>query len=78
VIDRDGCTELISFPTGREPLNIPYFFYKTLIKMEKQVQAQPTKVSSRISHQGLMTLLVKEALHKKQIEWSYFLFWNEF
>jgi hypothetical protein len=26
----------------------------------------------------LITLLVKEALHKKQIEWSFFLFWNEF
>jgi hypothetical protein len=26
----------------------------------------------------LICLLVKEALHRKQIEWSYFLFWNEF
>jgi hypothetical protein len=70
--------KLLNHFTGREPLNIPYFFYKTLIKMAKQVQAQPTKVSSRISHQGLICLLVKEALHRKQIEWSYFLFWNEF
>jgi hypothetical protein len=70
--------KLLNHFTGREHLNIPYFFHKTLIKMEKQVKAQPTKVSSRISHQGLITLLVKEALHRKQIEWSFFLFWNEF
>jgi hypothetical protein len=70
--------KLLNHFTGREPLNIPYFFHKTLIKMAKQVKAQPTKVSSRISHQGLITLLVKEALHRKQIEWSFFLFWNEF
>jgi hypothetical protein len=70
--------KLLNHFTCREPLNIPYFFHKTLIKMEKQVKAQPTKVSSRISHQGLITLLVKEALHRKQIEWSFFLFWNEF
>jgi hypothetical protein len=70
--------KLLNHFTGREPLNIPYFFHKTLTKMAKQVKAQPTKVASRISHQGLITLLVKEALYKKQIEWSFFLFWNEF
>jgi hypothetical protein len=70
--------KLLNHFTGREPLNIPYFFHKTLIKMVKQVKAQPTKVSSRISHPGLICLLVKEALHRKQIERSYFLFWNEF
>jgi hypothetical protein len=70
--------KLLNHFTGREHLNIPYFFHRTLIKMEKQVKAQPTKVISRISHQGLITLLVKEALQRKQIEWSFFLFWNEF
>jgi hypothetical protein len=70
--------KLLNHFTGREHLNIPYFFHKTLIKMEKQVKAQPTKVASRISHQGLITLLIKEALYRKQIEWSFFLFWNEF
>jgi hypothetical protein len=30
--------KLLNHFTGREPLNIPYFFYKTLIKMAKQVQ----------------------------------------
>jgi hypothetical protein len=70
--------KLLNHFTGREPLNMPYFFYRTLIKMAKQVQAQPTKVSSWISHQGLICLLVKEGLHRKQISWNHFLFWNEF
>jgi hypothetical protein len=70
--------KLLNHFTGREHLNLPYFFHRTLTKMAKQVKAQPTKVISRISHQGLITLLVKEALQRKQIEWSFFLFWNEF
>jgi hypothetical protein len=70
--------KLLNHFTGREPLNIPYFFHKTLTKMAKQVKTQPAKVASRISHQGLICLLVKEGLHRKQISWSHFLFWNEF
>ena len=46
--------------------------------MARQVKSQPAKVSSRLSHQGLITLLVREALQRKQIEWGFFLFWNEF
>ena len=29
-------------------------------------------------NQGLITLLVEETLKKKQVEWGFFLFWNEF
>jgi hypothetical protein len=64
--------------TGRGLINLLYFFHKTLTKMEKQVKAHPAKVSSRLSHQGLITLLVRESLQRKQIEWGFFLFWNEF
>ena len=46
--------------------------------MSKQVQAKPTKLASRISHQGLITLLIKELLKKRNVDWNYFLFWNEF
>jgi hypothetical protein len=70
--------KLLNHFTGREHINMPYFFHKTLTKMARQVKAQPTKVVSRLSHQGLITLLVREALQRKQIEWCFFLFWNEF
>jgi hypothetical protein len=70
--------KLLNHFTGREHINMPYFFHKTLTKMARQVKAQPAKVVSRLSHQGLITLLVREALQRKQIEWGFFLFWNEF
>ena len=46
--------------------------------MARQVKAKPTKVASRLSHQGLITLIIKESLKKKQVDLNYFLFWNEF
>jgi hypothetical protein len=70
--------KILNHFTGREPINLPYFFHKTLTKMARQVKAQPSKVASRLSHQGLITLLVREALQRKQVEWGFFLFWNEF
>jgi hypothetical protein len=54
--------KLLNHFTGREPINLPFYFHKTLTKMARQVKAKPTKVASRLSHQGLITLLVKEAL----------------
>jgi hypothetical protein len=70
--------KLLNHFTGRGPINLPYFFHKTLTKMARQVKAQPAKVASRLSHQGMITLLVRESLQRKQIEWGFFLFWNEF
>jgi hypothetical protein len=70
--------KLLNHFTGREPINLPYFFHKTLTKMARQVKVKPTKVANRLSHQGLITLLVKETLKKKQVDWGFFLFWNEF
>jgi hypothetical protein len=54
--------KLLNHFTGRELINLPYFFHKNLTKMARQVKAQPAKVASRLSHQGLITLLVREAL----------------
>ena len=54
--------KLLNHFTGREIINLSYYLHKTLIKMAKQVQAKPTKLASRLSHQGLITLLIKESL----------------
>ena len=70
--------KLLNHFTGREPINLPYIFHKTLTKITRQVKVKPTKVANRLSHQGLITLLVKETLKKKQVDWGFFLFWNEF
>jgi hypothetical protein len=70
--------KLLNHFTGRDPINLPFFLHKALTKMSKQVKAKTTKVASRLSHQGLITLIVKESLKKRQVDWNYFLFWNEF
>jgi hypothetical protein len=70
--------KLLNHFTGRSPFNLPFYFHKALTKMSKQVKSKPTKVESRLSHQGLITLIVKESLEKRQVDWNYFLFWNEF
>jgi hypothetical protein len=70
--------KLLNHFTGRSPINLPFYLHKALTKMSKQVKAKPTKVASRLSHQGLITLIVKESLKKRQVDWNYFLFWNEF
>ena len=46
--------------------------------MAHQVKAQPTKIAGRISHHGLIKLIVQELLQRRNIAWTYFLFWNEF
>ena len=46
--------------------------------MAHQVKAQPTKISERLSHHGLIQILVQELLKRRNMAWPYFLFWNGF
>jgi hypothetical protein len=70
--------KLLNHFTGRSPINLPFYLHKALTKMARQVKAKPTKVASRLYHQGIITLIVKESLKNRQVYWNYFLFWNEF
>jgi hypothetical protein len=70
--------KLLNHFTSRSPINLPFYLHKALTKMARQVKVKPTKVANRLSHQGLITVIVKESLKKKQVDWNYFLFWNEF
>ena len=62
----------------RSPLNLPFYLHKNLTKMDHQVKAQPTKIAGRLSHHGLIKLIVQELLQRRNIAWTYFLFWNDF
>ena len=64
--------------TGRIPLNLPFYLHKSLTKMAHQVKAQPTEIVGRLSHHGLIQLIVQELLQRRNIAWTYFLFLNEF
>jgi hypothetical protein len=70
--------KLMNHFTGRNPLNLPYFLHRSLSKMAHQVKAKPNKVAGRLSHHGLIKLLVCELLQRRGKEWNYFLFWNDF
>ena len=70
--------KLMNHFTGRSPLNVPFYLHKSLTKMAHQVKAQPTKITGRLSQHGLIQLIVQELLQRRNIEWTYFLFWNEF
>jgi len=70
--------KLLNHFTGKTEINLPFYLHKALTKMSKKVKSEPDKLASRLSHHGLITLLVKHALQKRQIEWNHFLFWNGF
>ena len=70
--------KLMNHFTGRSPLNMPFYLYKILTKMAHHVRAKPTKIAGRLSHHGLIKLIIFELLQRRNIAWTYFLFWNEF
>jgi hypothetical protein len=46
--------------------------------MDHQVKENPNKIEGRLSHHGLIKLLVCELLQRRNMDWGHFLFWNEF
>ena len=70
--------KLMNHFTGKIPLNFPFYLHRSLGKMAHQVKAQPTKIAGRISHHGLIQLLIQELLKIRNMAWPYFLFWNGF
>ena len=59
-------------------MNLPFYLYKILTKMAHQVKSRPTKIAGRISHHGLIKLIVLELLQTRNMAYTNFLFWNEF
>ena len=70
--------KLINHFTGKSPLNFPLHLHKILGKMAHQVKAQPTNIAGRLSHHGLIQLLIQELLKRRNMAWPYFLFLNGF
>ena len=46
--------------------------------MAHQVKAQSAKIARRLSHHGLIQLLIEELLKRRNMAWAYFLVWNGF
>ena len=50
--------KLMKYFIGKNPLNLPFYLYRSLGKMAHQVKSQPSKITSRLCHHGLIQLLV--------------------
>jgi hypothetical protein len=70
--------KLMNHFTGRSPLNQTYYLHRSLTKMAHQVKAKPSKVAGRLSHHGLIKLLICELVQRRNKDYGHFLFWNEF
>ena len=56
--------KLMNHFTSRIPLNLPLYLHKSLTKMAHQFKAHPTKIAGRLSHHGLIKLIVQELLQR--------------
>ena len=70
--------KLMNHFIGKSPLSLPFYLHKILGNMAHQVKAQPTKIAGRLSHHGLIQLLIQELLKIRNMQWPYFMFWNGF
>jgi hypothetical protein len=56
--------------TGKNPLNLPFYLYRSLGKMEDKVQARVDQLKSSLFHFSLVKLLVVEELRKINRDWD--------
>jgi hypothetical protein len=63
---------------GNTPLNLPFYFHKSLTKMCNRVQAEPNNIWNALCHFGLIKIIIVEELRKRERTWEHFLFWGGF
>jgi len=56
-----------------KPMNLPFFLFKSLERMETKVQMQKNNHMSSLFHFPLIKILVKFAVDRRKIYWSDFL-----
>jgi hypothetical protein len=64
--------------TGKVPLNLPYYFHKSLTKMSHKVQVEPDHIQNTLFHFGLIKMIIVEELRKRERTWEHFMFWGGF
>jgi hypothetical protein len=58
--------------TGRKPLNLPYYLFRSLGKMDDIVQVRKDQGEPSLFHFSLINLLVLEELRKRNQDWEAF------
>ena len=59
--------------SGHKYLNLPYFLHTYLLKMSSKIQDKPDSPSHLVYHSGLIKILVKSALNRKNKSWDRFI-----
>lgn len=59
--------------TGKNTLNLPFYLFRSLSKMEDKVQGQQSQVEPTLFHFYLTKLLVVEELNKENQTWQAFI-----
>jgi hypothetical protein len=59
--------------TGKNPLNLPLFLYRSLGKMAESVQAKADQPRNNLFHFSLINMLVVEELIRLNKDWNSFL-----
>jgi hypothetical protein len=63
---------------GKTPLNLPFYFHKSLTKMCNRVRDEPDSIQNTLFHFGLTKMIIVEELKKKERTWEHFVFWEGF
>jgi hypothetical protein len=58
--------------SGIKRMSFPYYFVRDLNKMAMKIQANPKTPSHGIYNQGLIKILIKAELEKRQSTWDQF------
>jgi hypothetical protein len=58
---------------GKEAMNLPFYLFRSIGKMDDRVQAKSKQVDTSVFHSGLIKMLVMEELRKTNTDWETFL-----
>jgi hypothetical protein len=59
--------------TGKDPMNLPFYLFRSIGKIVDRVQAKSKDVDTSFFHSGLINMLVMEELKKRNMEWDQFI-----
>jgi hypothetical protein len=63
---------------GKTPLNLPFYFHKSLTNMCNRVQAELDSIQNSLCHFCLIKIIIVEELRKRERKWEHFMFWGGF
>lgn len=69
---------LLQHIKGEDRINLPYFLYRSLLKMIETVKHEHRPKAGQIYHQGLIKILVEYQVRSQGIAWREFMSKNQF